>query len=179
MNDGPNTGMAQVNSGTVGAAVRAVRYGYPAIAASIGYILNEKEMKANWPSTHKYWPDSVDYVTTIVDQLAKNWQPGTAVMPAGSGLSINYPALARDAVRGMKFVENEHNPLPQLHYKILEDGKAQQIIDENVLKPVDSDSDTGWLNRGYITWTIIDGEWNAPQFQEQYSKLFAGQIKAK
>lgn len=29
VNDGPNTGMAQVNSGTVSAAARALRYGFP------------------------------------------------------------------------------------------------------------------------------------------------------
>jgi 5'-nucleotidase len=28
VNDGPNTGMAQVNSGTVSAAARALRYGF-------------------------------------------------------------------------------------------------------------------------------------------------------
>ncbi|MEX6227016.1 5'/3'-nucleotidase SurE [Providencia hangzhouensis] len=36
VNDGPNTGTSQLNSGTVSAASRAVRLGYPAIAASIG-----------------------------------------------------------------------------------------------------------------------------------------------
>jgi 5'-nucleotidase len=175
VNDGPNTGVAQLNSGTIGAAARAVRYGYPAIAASIGYILSEEEMKAGWPSTHKYWPDSVSYVAGLVDTLAKNWRPGEPVMPAGSGLSINYPALAKSDVRGTKFVENERNPLPQHYYRLLPDGKAQQIMSEKVLTPVDTDTDTGWLNRGYITWTIFDGEWNAPQFEDRYRQLFAGQ----
>ncbi len=174
VNDGPNTGVAQLNSGTIGAAARAVRYGYPAIAASIGYILSPEEMKAGWPSTHKYWPDSVDYVAGLVDILAKNWRPGTPVLPAGSGLSINYPALAKGDIRGTKYVENERNPVPQHYYKILPDGKAQQIMSEKVLTPVATDTDTGWLNRGYVTWTIFDGEWNAPQFEEQYRQLFAG-----
>ena len=70
VNDGPNTGMAQVNSGTVSAAARALRYGFPAIAASIGYRFTEEEMKNKWPSTHKYWPDAVDYVVTVVDKLS-------------------------------------------------------------------------------------------------------------
>lgn len=179
VNDGPNTGVAQLNSGTIGAAARAVRYGYPAIAASIGYILSEEEMKAGWPSTHKYWPDSINYVADLVDTLAKNWQPGKAVLPAGSGLSINYPPLAKNAIHGMKFVENERNPVPQHYYKVLPNGKGQQIISEKVLKPVDTDTDTGWLNRGYITWTIFDGEWNASQFQEQYRQLFAVQSEVR
>ncbi len=179
VNDGPNTGVAQLNSGTIGAAARAVRYGYPAIAASIGYILSEEEMKAGWPSTHKYWPDSINYVADLVDTLAKNWQPGKAVLPAGSGLSINYPPLAKNAIHGMKFVENERNPVPQHYYKVLPNGKGQQIMSEKVLKPVDTDTDTGWLNRGYITWTIFDGEWNASQFQKQYRQLFAVQSEVR
>ncbi|WP_227317882.1 5'/3'-nucleotidase SurE [Cedecea davisae] len=176
VNDGPNTGVAQLNSGTIGAAARAVRYGYPAIAASIGYLLNEKEMKGGWPSTQKYWPDSVDYIVSVVDELSKNWRPGLPVLPIGSGLSINYPPLEKRAIRGMKFVENEQFPIAQHFYKILPDGKAQQIMSQDVLTPVDSDTDTGWLNRGYITWTIFDGEWNASHFQPQYRQRLAGLV---
>jgi 5'-nucleotidase len=179
VNDGPNTGVAQLNSGTIGAAARAVRYGYPAIAASIGYILSEKEMMAGWPSTRKYWPDSVDYVTDLVDTLVKNRRPGEPVLPRGSGLSINYPALAKGDIQGTRFVENERNPVPQHTYKILSDGKAQQMMSEKVLRPVDTDTDTGWLNRGYITWTIFDGEWNAPQFEERYRQLFGAESARK
>ena len=40
--------MAQVNSGDRSAAARAVRYGFPASAASIGYIFTEDEMKNKW-----------------------------------------------------------------------------------------------------------------------------------
>lgn len=85
VNDGPNTGMAQVNSGTVSAAARAVRYGFPAIAASIGYRFTEEEMKNKWPSTHKYWPDSVDYVVSLVDKLNAAHKPGSPIMPQGPG----------------------------------------------------------------------------------------------
>lgn len=39
------------------------------------------------------------------------------------------------------------------------------------LTPVLNDTDTGWLNKGYITYTLFDGVWNAPQFQAQYEAL--------
>ncbi len=172
VNDGQNTGIAQVNSGTVSAAARAVRYGYPAIAASIGFLLNDEEMKAGWPSTKKYWPDSVDYVVEQVDKLNAQWKPGTPVLPAGSGVSINYPALEKSAVKGVKYIENEAHPKAQHYYKLLEDGSAQQIMSEDVLKPSSADTDTGWLDKGYITWTVLDGQWNAPQYEAQYKALF-------
>lgn len=172
VNDGPNTGVAQLNSGTVGAAARAVRYGYPAIAASIGYLFTVEEMKAGWPSTHQYWPDSVDYLVSLVDTLHSKWQPGQPVLPVGSGLSINYPPLAKNAIKGEKYIGNERFPAPQHYYKLLDDGRAQQMMSEKVLEPTEADTDTGWLNKGYITWTLLDGEWNAPQYESQYKALF-------
>lgn len=172
VNDGPNTGVAQLNSGTVGAAARAVRYGYPAIAASIGYLLTAEEMKAGWPSTHKYWPDAVDDVVSRVDKLHAKWQPGKPLLPAGTGVSINYPPLAKSAVKGEKYIGNERFPLPQHSYVLLEDGGAKQVMSEKVLTPSEADTDTGWLNRGYITLTVFDAEWNAPQYESAYQAIF-------
>lgn len=174
VNDGPNTGVAQLNSGTIGAAVRALRYGYPSIAVSIGYLLTKEEMAAHWPSTHQYWPDAVDYTVSLVETLSAKWQADQSVLPAGSGVSINYPPLAKNEVKGVRYIANEQYPAPQHHYKILADGRAQQIMSEKVLTPTDADTDTGWLNKGYITWTLFDGQWNAPQYESQYREIFAG-----
>ena len=171
VNDGPNTGMAQVNSGTVSAAARAVRYGVPAIAASIGYRFTDEEMKNKWPSTHKYWPDSVDYVVGVVDKLNAQRVKGQPLLPAGTGLSINYPALASAEIKGVRYVDNQRFPVPQIGYDILPDGTAKQTMNPQSLKPVLDNSDSGWLNKGYITYTIFDGSWNAPQYEAQYKAL--------
>ncbi|MEE9654361.1 5'/3'-nucleotidase SurE [Kluyvera ascorbata] len=171
VNDGPNTGMAQVNSGTVSAAARAVRYGVPAIAASIGYRFTEEEMKNGWPSTHKYWPDSVDYVVSVVDKLNAQRTQGKPLLPLGTGLSINYPALATAEIKGVHYVENQRFPAAQIGYDILADGKARQTMNPESLKVVMDDTDSGWLNKGYITYTIFDGSWNAPQYEAQYQAL--------
>lgn len=171
VNDGPNTGMAQVNSGTVSAAARAVRYGVPAIAASIGYRFTEEEMKNGWPSTHKYWPDSVDYVVSVVDKLNAQRTQGKPLLPLGTGLSINYPALATAEIKGVHYVENQRFPVAQIGYDILADGKARQTMNPESLKVVLDDTDSGWLNKGYITYTIFDGSWNAPQYEAQYQAL--------
>lgn len=171
VNDGPNTGMVQVNSGTVSAAARAVRYGVPAIAASIGYRFTEEEMKNGWPSTHKYWPDSVDYVVSVVDKLNAQRTQGKPLLPLGTGLSINYPALATAEIKGVHYVENQRFPVAQIGYDILADGKARQTMNPESLKVVMDDTDSGWLNKGYITYTIFDGSWNAPQYEAQYQAL--------
>lgn len=56
-------------------AARALRYGFPAIAASIGYRFTQEEMKNKWPGTHKHWPD---YMVTVVDKLNVMRQHGEA-----------------------------------------------------------------------------------------------------
>lgn len=173
VNDGPNTGASQLNSGTVNAAVRAVRYGYPAIAASIGYLANEEEMKNGWPATKKHWPDAVSYVVSLVEQLQHKWRPGHPLLPAHSGVSINYPPLDKENIKGVKYIANELHPLPQFRYELTDQGKIRQILRDEVLRPSLADNDTGWLNKGYITWSVFDGDINAPQKESEYRNLFA------
>lgn len=171
VNDGPNTGASQLNSGTLSAAVRALRYGFPAIAASIGYVMTPEEMKAGWPSTHKYWPDAMNHVVSLVGQINKSWQPGKLLLPAGTGLSINYPARTRNAVKGIKYIRNQVLVSPQLYYQMMPDGQAQQMINPDLLRPSTADTDTGWLDDGYITYTIFDGQWNASQYEKEYRHI--------
>lgn len=38
---------------------------------------------------------------------------------------------------------------------------------------VENDTDSGWLNKGYITYSLFDGAMNAPQFQAQYEELLS------
>lgn len=170
VNDGPNTGMAQINSGTVSAAARAVRYGYPALAVSIGVIPDPQEMAAGWPATKKHWPDSVDYTVNRVVELVKQWHGQQSLLPAGTGLSINYPPLPASQIKGIKYIHSPQQLQPQLEYKILPDGKAQQFIAKEVLQPTTDNSDTGWLDRGYITYTVIDGNISNTAYDQQYQQ---------
>ncbi len=145
VNDGPNTGVAQLNSGTVGAAARAVRYGYPAIAASIGYLFTAEEMKAGWPSTH-HWPDSADTVS-LVDAAQQVATRAYCLWDPGSVLTTRH--WRKTPSRGEKYIGNERFPAPQHYYKLLDDGRAQQMMSEKVLEPTEADTDTGWLNKGH------------------------------
>jgi 5'-nucleotidase len=128
-------------------------------------------MKNKWPSTHKYWPDAVDYVVTVVDKLNATREPGAALLPKGSGLSINYPPLPTTEIKGVHYIDNEQFPVPQISYELQADGTAKQGMNPASLTPTTEDTDSGWLNKGYITYTLFDGSWNAPQFQAQYEKL--------
>lgn len=173
VNDGPNTGASQLNSGTVSAAARAVRFGYPAIAASIGYILTPEEMSQGWPATKKYWPQAIDYVVQVVKKLDRQRLAGQPLLPAGIGVSINYPAQDKKQIAGVKVIENQPRPTPQFYYQIQPDGKVQQMMNDQLLGADNSDTDGGWLSRGWITWTLFDGQWNTQQGLQQVQKLLA------
>ncbi|QUG75735.1 5'/3'-nucleotidase SurE [Erwinia sp. E602] len=173
VNDGPNTGASQLNSGTVSAAARAVRFGYPAIAASIGYILTPEEMSQGWPATKKYWPQAIDYVVQVVKKLDRQRLAGQPLLPAGIGVSINYPARDKKQIAGVKVIENQPRPTPQFYYQIQPDGKVQQMMNDQLLGADNSDTDGGWLSRGWITWTLFDGQWNTQQGLQQVKKLLA------
>ena len=128
-------------------------------------------MKNKWPSTHKYWPDSVDYVVSLVDKLNAAHKPGSPIMPQGAGLSINYPPLPSAEIKGVHYIENEQFPAPQIGYELLADGTAKQTMNPEAIKPAEGDNDSGWLNKGYITYTLFDGSWNAPHYQAQFEAL--------
>lgn len=113
---------------------------------------------------------AIDYVVDVVEKINNKPLSDSALLPKGSGLSINYPPLPKAQIKGVHFVENEMFPTPQISYDILPDGTAKQTINPASLNNVQDDTDSGWLNKGYITYTLIDGAWNAPQYQAQYEK---------
>ncbi len=48
-----------------------------------------------------------------------------------------------------------------------------KTINPESLKTVENDTDSGWLNKGYITYSLFDGAMNAPQFRAQYEELLS------
>lgn len=115
----------------------------------------------------------MDYVVTVVDKLNATREPGTALLPKGSGLSINYPPLPATEIKGVHYIDNEQFPVPQISYELQADGTAKQGMNPASLTPTTADTDSGWLNKGYITYTLFDGSWNAPQFRAQYENGWA------
>ena len=81
INAGHNVGIMNPTSGTVGAAVTAVRRGIPAIALSADYGSDRDGTSAALASL----------ITPIIDALEGN----TPVLPKGYGLNINLPSLRK------------------------------------------------------------------------------------
>ena len=110
-NIGENAGALTNQSGTVGAALKALQRGIPAIAISV---------QRN--ATNAMFDDAAQFLVRLVDQLtvtgapALPWwcdyvptnpiclAPALAVkLPTGAGLNVNYPARAASQVVGVVF----------------------------------------------------------------------------
>jgi 5'-nucleotidase len=82
-NEGNNLGTTTVNSGTVGAAVVALNRGIPAIALSA----------ANGDTAEVVAALAVELVEALVRR-------GRVVLPPGTGLNVNFPAVAEGQTAG-------------------------------------------------------------------------------
>jgi len=167
VNDGPNFGEVQFNSGTVGGAARAVRHGYPAIAASLN-ILNDENLEG-------FMIPAVDFAVDLVNELNEEWKAGNMLMPLGTGLSYNYPAVPAEEVQGVKFIENEEVYTDFQNYAYDEEkGGIYNSMDMDKfmdqIKNPEVVTDLTEANRGFVTITVIDGNWNAEQEKEDYMK---------
>ena len=167
VNDGPNFGEVQMNSGTVGIAARAIRHGYPSIAASLTYFGGD--------GLEDYMKSAVDYVVGMVDVFNENWKSGEMIMPLGTGISINYPAKDSSEIKGIEFVANEEIYTDFQNYRYDEEKKGiynfndmdllnAQVEDESVK------TDLALAMRGYITLSVIDGNWNAAEEKVDFMK---------
>lgn len=166
VNDGPNYGEVQFNSGTVGGAARAVRHGYPAIASSLNYMGGE--------GLEGFMAPAVEFTVDMVDELNAEWQAGNMLMPLGTGLSINFPADDLAKVQGLKFIENEEVYTDFQNYAVAEDGKIYNYMDMEKfggqIKDASIETDLTEANRGWVTVTVIDGNWNAEAEKVDYMK---------
>ncbi|MGP4066114.1 5'/3'-nucleotidase SurE [Oceanobacillus sp. M65] len=175
VNDGPNYGEIQFNSGTVGGAARAVRHGYPAIAASLNFFGGEE--------LDKYMDPAVDYVVNMVDVLNEEWQSGNMIMPLGTGLSINYPAEESSEIKGVKFIENEEVYSDFQNYKYDEEKKGIYNFNDmgyltSLIEDEEIETDLTIANRGFVTVTVIDGNWNAEEQKVDYMKSVLSELEA-
>jgi len=167
VNDGPNYGEVQMNSGTVSAAARAVRHGYPAIASSLNFFGGD--------NLDELLTDAVNYTAELVDTLSLEWKNGNSMMPLKTGLSINYPALDEADILGTKFVENEDIYSSFQYYKYDEEKEGiYNYVDmdkfNELMNDPDVENDLTETNKGYITISVFDGDWKASQEKVDYMK---------
>ncbi len=100
-NFGQNVGANTLQSGTVGAALTAAKSGVPAIALSIEVDLREAESERRFSSTIDAWEPAAALLVELVSQLEETG--GEGLLPFGTLLNVNYPAVGSDPPAGVRF----------------------------------------------------------------------------
>lgn len=148
INRGENVGAVTVNSGTVNAAIAAIHSGVPAIAVSLGV-----------PAPDNRYPAAAQFITRVVDRLQKEAHGGP-LLPAGTGLNINYPGSG--APKGVLFTRVGTFSTAVIGPRLQADGslKFGAVIDMKPHgTPVEEITEEGVaLREGYIGISVIDGD---------------------
>jgi 5'-nucleotidase len=158
-NDGENLGANVIHSGTVGAAVTAMQAGVPAIALSTG---------ATNRSLPKPFAETAAFVTKVVAKLVSKRGAGKPVLPAGSGLNINYP---QGVPKGVKFTQIGQFDSVTINPALRTDGSYEISVNPQTGELVgitfpslparpNLKEEGQALVSGYITISTLDGSYN-------------------
>lgn len=151
INRGENVGVTTVNSGTVNAALAAMQSKVPAIAVSLGV-----------PAPNDRYAAAAQFVVRVVDRLQKEAH-GAALLPAQTGLNINYPGSGTP--KGIILTQVGNFSPFVVGPRLQADGSLQFGATVDMKPhgtPVSEITEEGIaLREGYISISVLDGDLGA------------------
>lgn len=161
-NLGQNLGASTNSSETVGAAViMAIQLGVPAIAISAGLDLRESgDTPQRFTNTIKVFPDDASLAVGLIARLVRSCGRAGALLPPGIVLNLNYPL---GELAGVKIARRGDRGGFTTSYAELPDdaGVIADLMHETRSEPRINDADTSLSAQGYVTISILDGNWDA------------------
>ena len=158
-NFGQNVGADAAHSGTIGAAIMAIRAGIPAIAVSVAVDLHENQQATPFASTVEAFEPAADLVVEIVRQLVETG--GSGLLPPQTALNVNYPAVGTDEPEGVRFATVSTLRAFRRVYSVSENGPARVEFTSGNPERAEQGSDLALLSAGYVTISVLDGDWDA------------------
>ncbi len=159
-NFGQNVGVGVVSSGTVGAAMAAVRAGVPAIAVSVALDLREAGRPEPFSSTIDAFGPAAEFVVELVRQLTETG--GSGLLPAGHFLNVNYPAVGVDDPDGVRFATLSNLRAFRRVFSVAgSSGPARVEMAPSDGELAEEGSDLALLNAGFVTISVLDGNLDA------------------
>ncbi len=166
INFGPNLGIGLHASGTIGAAIIALLHGFPAIAVSAGMLFQEARQKpALFPSTHGILRPAAEFTCQLIESLVNSPGQDNNLLPPGIMLNINYPALAKEAIKGVLYPEVSSGHMIHLGYHQCDQTghlipRYYPGVDPE--RPDEQEGDVRAHLEGYITVSPVKPAWNPP-----------------
>jgi len=159
-NFGQNLGYS-INSGTVGAATIAMYAGTPAIAISVGVDYSEASAKPTpFPSTFNAFAGAADFCAQLIADLQNSHTDDGRVLPEHTILNVNYPALAPEEISGVRVLRAARSSGVVIDYEET-DAEGQLQVRVGPMGPDGTDTDLQVFQRGFVTITVFDGDWDA------------------
>jgi 5'/3'-nucleotidase SurE len=147
-NAGANLGTSTTNSGTVGAAIAAARYGVPAIATSAG----------TGPASGAAYDLAAALVTQMITTL-DGARAGGRLLPDRLVINLNVPAVPTERLLGIRWAPLSARSLYARVYAdtgVPNEVRSQLTI---VAPPAgEQDSDVALFAKGFVTLTLLDGD---------------------
>lgn len=160
-NRGANAGPATNISGTVGATTVGSGgfAGIPAIAISTNPIVQD----AQDPAYEPHFAEVAAFAVRLVAALQAKRADGAPLLPVGTRLNVNYPALSASEVKGVRVgVQGQRSPF-MLSYEQKAPGRYMPRIARAGQASDDLEhSDATLLDQGYITIVPLDTDYTAP-----------------
>lgn len=159
INNGSNIGFETVLSGTVGGAITGLLLGVPAIALS-----QDKR-----PEDAINWSTAEDFCLHVLDKLIS---PGLAV---GTCLSINFPNLPAEQIRGIKATHQGIGKVKGLQVIPATDPDGENyfwIRVEHGITAFPEYSEAGAVSEGFISVTPLTFERTATESWSRLSEIY-------
>jgi 5'-nucleotidase len=139
INQGPNTGLNVIYSGTVSAATEATMLGIPAFAVSLDSF------------TAKEFGYAAKFAARLACVVAKKG------LPAGTLLNVNVPAIPGSKVKGVRVTrQGMASFTEEFHKRIDPRNRAYWWLGGELMDPQEKDdTDSAALKRGYVSVTPI------------------------
>lgn len=139
INQGPNTGMNVIYSGTVSAATEATMLGLPAIAVSLDSF-----------SSSEFDP-AAEFAAALARTVVRRG------LPPGVLLNVNVPAIAKKRMRGVRVTRQGMARFSEeFHKRIDPRGHAYWWLGGELLEvQEDEDTDSAALKQGFVSVTPI------------------------
>ena len=168
-NEGENLGDPGMSSGTLGIVKWSLLEGIPAIGVSVGKNLFGSEPNA----------EASAFVVGVISELVAKQRSGQPLLPAFTGLSINYPSMfpeGVEAIQGVRMTQIRNFSTTQIGPAAVEDDEGatsiQSVVDlDFLLSPLeaggialgeeDATNEGESFAAGYITISSMDADQNA------------------
>lgn len=168
INFGPNLGTALYMSGTIGAAMMASLNGIPAIAVSAGMRFDE--VGTTFPSTLDVFEPAAEFTSSVVSSLQDSAKENGRLLPKKVMLSINYPPLPKEQIKGVLHPELSTGHIIDLGYhRCDQTGHVVPRFHAGV-DPAQPEKEKGDIRahlEGFITISAIKPRWNPPAKQSE------------